>query len=114
MSIVVLGCRTTAQLDDNLAGPGTAAHRPFGEGFDTLWLQVISFIPFRSPLVLPGRMVRGWAEPWEVVAALAIMAVAIYGMLRLAGWIYTGGVARATQKLGWREAFRAGRELRSG
>ncbi len=84
----------------------------FGEGFDTLWLQIISLIPFWSPLVLPGRMVRGWAEPWEIVAALAIMAMAIYGMLRLAGWIYTGGVARATQKLGWREAFRAGRELR--
>ena len=39
---------------------------------------------------------------------------AIYGMVRLAGWIYTGGVTRATQKLGWREALRTGRELQSG
>jgi ABC-2 type transport system permease protein len=85
----------------------------FGEGFDTVFLQVLSLIPLWAPLVLPGRIVRGWAAPWEVVAALVIMVAAIYGMLRLAGWIYTGGVARATQKLGWREAFRAGRELRS-
>lgn len=85
----------------------------FGEGFDTVFLQVISFIPLWAPLVLPGRIVRGWAAPWEVAVALVIMVAGIYGMLRLAGWIYTGGVARATQKLGWREAFRAGRELRA-
>ncbi|MDJ0960161.1 MAG: ABC transporter permease [Acidimicrobiia bacterium] len=83
----------------------------FGEGFDTVFLQVISFIPLWAPLVLPGRIVRGWAAPWEVALALVIMIAGIYGMLRLAGWIYTGGVARATQKLGWREALRAGREL---
>ena len=86
----------------------------FGEGYDTLWLQVISFIPLWSPLVMPGRIVRGWAAPWEMAASLAIMVAAIYGMVRLAGWIYTGGVARATQKLGWREALRTGRELQSG
>lgn len=84
----------------------------FGEGLDTGVLQAISLIPLWAPLVMPGRIVRGWAEPWEVAIALMVMAAAIYGMLRLAGWIYTGGVARATQKLGWREALRAGRELR--
>ena len=85
----------------------------FGEGYDTLWLQIISFVPLWSPLVMPGRVVRGWATPLEAVASVAIMVVAIYAMLRLAGWIYTGGVARATQKLGWREALRTGRDLRA-
>lgn len=83
----------------------------FGEGYDTIWLQIMSFIPLWSPLVMPGRIVRGWALPWEVGLSLAIMALSIYGMIRLAGWVYTGGVARATQKLGWREALRAGRDL---
>lgn len=85
----------------------------FGEGYDTTWLQIMSFFPLWSPLVMPGRIVRGWAMPWEVALSLAIMVVSIYAMVRLAGWIYTGGVARATQKLGWREAFRTGRELGS-
>ena len=85
----------------------------FGEGFDTAFLQIMSLIPLWSPLLMPGRVVRGWAAPWEVALSLTIMVAATYGMLRLAGWVYTGGVARATQKLGWREALRAGRELRS-
>ncbi len=85
----------------------------FGEGFDTTFLQIMSFIPIWAPLVTPGRIVRGWAAPWEVALSLAIMVAATYVKLRLASWIYTGGVARATQKLGWREALRAGRELRS-
>ncbi len=85
----------------------------FGEGLDTTFLQIMSFIPIWAPLIAPGRVVRGWAAPWEVALSLAIMVAATYTMLRLAGWIYTGGVARATQKLGWREALRAGRELRS-
>ena len=44
---------------------------------------------------------------------MLIMLAAIYGMVRLAGWIYAGGVARATAKLGWGEALRAGRDLRA-
>lgn len=83
----------------------------FGEGYDTVWLQIMSFIPLWSPLVMPGRIVRGWAVPWEVGLSLAIMVASMYGMIRLAGWVYTGGVARATQKLGWREALRTGRDL---
>jgi ABC-2 type transport system permease protein len=86
----------------------------FGEGVgDNTVLRVMSFLPLWSPLTMPGRTVRGWAQPWEVTASLLIMGAAIYGMIRLAGWIYAGGVARATAKLGWGEALRAGRDLRS-
>lgn len=85
----------------------------FGESYDTVWLQIMSFIPLWSPLVMPGRIIRGWALPSEVALSLVIMVAAIYGMVRLAGWIYTGGVARATQKLGWREALHSGRDLRA-
>jgi ABC-type Na+ efflux pump permease subunit len=63
-------------------------------------------------MLMPGRIARGWAENWEIAVALGIMIVAGLAMIRLAGRIYVGGVARATSKLGWREAFRTGADLR--
>lgn len=85
----------------------------FSAGTDTAYIRAMSLIPLWSPLTMPGRIVRGWAEPWEVVLALVLMVVATLGMIRFAGWVYTGGVARATSKLSWREALRTGRDLDS-
>jgi hypothetical protein len=39
------------------------------------------------------------------------MLVTIYAIIRMAGWVHQGGVARATSKLGWRDAFHTGRDL---
>ena len=80
-------------------------------GVDTLLIRVTSLIPFWAPMLMPGRIARGWAENWEIAVALAVMVVAGLAMIRLAGRIYVGGVARATAKLGWREAFRTGADL---
>ncbi len=82
-------------------------------GVDTLLIRVTSLIPFWAPMLMPGRIARGWAEGWEVAVALSVMIVAGVAMIRLAGRIYVGGVARATSKLGWREAFRTGADLES-
>jgi len=81
-------------------------------GVDTLLIRVTSLIPLWAPMLMPGRIARGWAEGWEIAVALGVMIVAGYGMIRLAGRIYMGGVARATAKLGWREAFKTGADLR--
>ena len=81
-------------------------------GVDTLLLRAASLIPFWAPMLMPARIARGWAENWEIALALGVMIVAGVAMIRLAGRIYVGGVARATSKLGWREAFRTGADLR--
>lgn len=81
-------------------------------GVDTLLIRVTSLVPFWAPMLMPGRIARGWAENWEIAVALGIMIVAGLAMIRLAGRIYVGGVARATSKVGWREAFRTGADLR--
>lgn len=81
-------------------------------GVDTVLMRVGSFIPFWAPMLMPARIARGWAEEWEIAVSLGIMIVAGLAMIRLAGRIYVGGVARATSKVGWREAFRTGAELR--
>ena len=83
----------------------------FSQGTDTALLRTFSLIPFWAPMTMPGRIARGWAAPWEVGLSVALMLLAIYGVIRMAGWVYRGGVARASSKLGWREAFRAGRDL---
>ena len=80
---------------------------------ETVVIRVLSWIPLWSPIVMPTRIVRGWAPGWEVAAIVLLMLVAIYGMLRLAGRIYVGGVARSSSTLGWREAFRQGRDLQT-
>jgi ABC-2 type transport system permease protein len=80
-------------------------------GVDTLLIRVTSFIPFWSPLLMPGRIARGWAEGWEVALSLGVMILAGIIVIRLAGRIYVGGVARATSRVGWREAFRTGSDL---
>ncbi|MEA2000485.1 MAG: ABC transporter permease [Actinomycetota bacterium] len=84
----------------------------FSQGGDTFLLRLSSFIPLWAPMTMPGRIARGWATAWEVALAVGLMLMAIYAVIRLAGWVYKGGVARASSKLGWREAFRAGRDLR--
>lgn len=88
-----------------------AAVGSFAEGSSNLLLRVLSLLPPWAPLVMPGRIARGWAEPWEVALSVALMAAVAYGMVRLAGRIYLGGVTQATRSVGWREAFRAGGDV---
>lgn len=78
---------------------------------DSPVLRVFSFIPLWAPLTMPARIVRGWAEWWEVGLSLALMLAATYGLVRFAGRVYVGGVSRATSKLGWREAWRSSRDV---
>lgn len=86
----------------------------FSQGTDTALLRTFSLIPLWAPMTMPGRIARGWATPWEVGASVALMLLSIYAVIRIAGWVYRGGVARASSKLSWREAFRAGRDLGAG
>lgn len=83
----------------------------FSQGTDTALLRTFSLVPLWAPMTMPGRIARGWAAPWEVAVSAAVMLLSIYAVIRIAGWVYRGGVARASSKLSWREAFRAGRDL---
>jgi ABC-2 type transport system permease protein len=85
----------------------------FSQGSDTFLLRLSSFIPLWAPMTMPGRIARGWATPFEIAASIVLMVLAIYGVIRFAGWVYRGGVARAGSKLRWTEAFHTGRDLRT-
>ena len=85
----------------------------FSQGSDTFLLRLSSLIPLWAPMTMPGRIARGWATPPEVAVSILLMVLAIYGVIRFAGWVYRGGVARAGSKLRWSEALRTGRDLRT-
>jgi hypothetical protein len=46
--------------------------------------------------------------------AIAIMAVATWLMVRVASRVYLGGITQATRSVGWRQAFRGGKEYATG
>ena len=45
-------------------------------------------------MVMPARMLLGHAQPWELAASVALMLVATYGLVRLAGRAYSGNTLR--------------------
>lgn len=85
----------------------------FSAGSD-LVPRILSFIPLWTPLIMPGRVARGEAGSWEVALAIAIMVAATVLMVAFASRVYLGGITQATRTLGWRQAFRGGREFVAG
>jgi ABC-2 type transport system permease protein len=66
---------------------------------------VASFVPISAPLVMPLRLAFGEAVLWEAAAAVAVMAASIYGLVRLAGRVYTGSILRTGRRVRLREAW---------
>jgi ABC-2 type transport system permease protein len=75
---------------------------------NTLWLQVLSFLPPLAPILMPARLAIGQVAAWQMPAAVLIMLVSIYGTARLAARIYAGSLVRSGARLGWRAALRLG------
>lgn len=76
------------------------------------WVQIVSFIPFFSPYLMPMRLVFEAVAPWEIVGALVLLAVAVWVALMLAARIYSAGVLLYGQRLSLRNVLRAARVAR--
>jgi len=61
---------------------------------DGVLARVTPFVPPLAPMVMPARMLLGHAQPWELPASVAVMLVATYGLVRLAGRAYSGNILR--------------------
>ncbi len=68
---------------------------------------VSSFIPATAPFVVPIRTVQSAIRWWELVLAVLVMAAATYGMIRLAGRLYQGGILHIGQRMKVREAWKS-------
>jgi len=67
-----------------------------------------SLLPPTAPMVMIVRIAHGSVPWWEIAMSIALITVAIYGMVRLAGRIYAGAVLRVGPRLRLREAWRSG------
>ncbi len=62
------------------------------------WVRTLSFVPFVSPFVMLGRVLVGRVEPWEPLAAVAILAASIVVALVVAARVYSAGVLMYGQR----------------
>ncbi|MDJ0664070.1 MAG: ABC transporter permease [Acidimicrobiia bacterium] len=70
-------------------------------------LRAASLLPMFAPMTMPLRIAGGDAATWEIVVSLTLMVVTTYGLIRLAGRVYAGGLLQGAGRVKWREAFRA-------
>jgi ABC-2 type transport system permease protein len=65
-----------------------------------------SLFPPTAPMVMIVRIAHGGVPWWQIVAAVALMAASIYGLVQMAGRIYASGVLRFGGRVRLREAWR--------
>jgi ABC-2 type transport system permease protein len=66
-----------------------------------------SLFPPTAPMVMIARTAHGTVPWWQIVASATLMVVTVYGMVQLAGRIYTGAVLRFGARLRLKEAWRS-------
>ena len=66
-----------------------------------------SLFPPTAPMVMTVRMAQGGVPVWQILLSVALMVVTIYGMVQLAGRIYSGSVLRIGPRIRLREAWHA-------
>jgi ABC-2 type transport system permease protein len=60
---------------------------------------VLSIIPLSSPIVMPARIAIGAATPIQIVASLALLAIAVVAAARLANLVYARALVRTGKRL---------------
>jgi ABC-2 type transport system permease protein len=78
------------------------------ESPDHVAAVVGSLLPPTAPMVMIVRIAQGGVPWWQIVLSVTLMVVTVYGMLRLAGRIYSGAVLRIGRRVRLKEAWRGG------
>jgi ABC-2 type transport system permease protein len=76
---------------------------------DASWVQVVSFIPFVSPYLIPARLILGRIAPWEILLSAVLLAAALVAAQAVAARLYSAGVLLYGQRVGLRSVWRATR-----
>jgi ABC-2 type transport system permease protein len=93
---------TTAVMQILVIVPFFAAVMPIDEGTR----QVLSYVPFTAPLLMPARIVHDGVAAWEpVVAAVLVLATAV-GLVLLGARLYAGSVLHTSGRLKAAQAWR--------
>ena len=73
---------------------------------DATWVKVVSFFPPLTASLMPARIALGHVAPWELPLAALIMALSIWGMIRLASRVYANALIYSGARLSWKAAMR--------
>ena len=74
---------------------------------ESFWSQVLSFVPMTAPFVMPVRAVSDSVAVWEHLVAIIITIGFGWGLIRVGGKIYAGGVFKFQSRVKMRDAFRS-------
>jgi len=72
---------------------------------DATWVKVVSFFPPLTASLMPARIALGHVAPWELPLAALIMALSIWGMIRLASRVYANALIYSGARLSWKAAM---------
>ena len=75
---------------------------------DSTATLILSFVPPTAPMVMIVRIANGAVPWWQIALSVLLMLATIYGMVLLAGRIYTGAVLRLGRRVKLRDAWRGG------
>lgn len=78
---------------------------------DGLVAKISSVLPPFAPFAMPALIALGEADLWQIVLSIGLMVAAIYGTIRLAGRIYSGGLLGGGERLKLRDAWRAATDV---
>ncbi|MBM3695852.1 MAG: hypothetical protein FJW79_07970 [Actinobacteria bacterium] len=81
---------------------------------ESVGARVLSFLPPAAPIAFPARIALDAVDLWEILLGMAVMAAAVYGVVRLAARVYAGALLSGGARLGWRQAWRAARHMAGG
>ncbi|SDN38944.1 ABC transporter permease [Allokutzneria albata] len=70
-------------------------------------LEVLSFIPPFSPIVMPARAALGVAPAWQVIVSVVLAVAALAGLIWLAGRVFGNAVLRTGSRVKLRDALRS-------
>ena len=73
---------------------------------DSLLVRVTSILPPLSPFIMPIRAAATDVPAWQIALSVALLLVATYAVIRLAGRIYSGAILSVGRRVSLRDAWR--------
>lgn len=77
------------------------------ENPDGLVAKITTFIPPTAPFVVPIRQAQDAIPGWEYMLSVVLMLAATYGLIRLAGRVYSGAILSIGARVKLRDAWRS-------
>jgi ABC-2 type transport system permease protein len=77
------------------------------ENPDGVVAKITTFLPPIAPFVVPIRQAQGAISGWESILSIVLMLAASYGLIRLAGRVYSGAILSLGARVKLREAWRS-------